>query len=258
MEEAKNKIESLLFATGRAMGMEEIAELTNLPKEQIEISLRELQNDYAEKESSLFLFHDNNTWKLAVKDKYLHILQKIVTETELDKSVTETLAVIAWKYPILQADVIKLRNNKAYDHLRQLEELGFIVREVHGRTRSIKLSPKFFEYFDLPYKEQRDKEAVNQSIPEAVKETVKLTEQEIENTEKLIEQKKMEKKELAKKSEEEKEKAREAAEELEQLEKAEKLEDIEEEKKEIKEKPKEKVEQVSEEEVANSFKSMFG
>ena len=121
--EAKNKIESLLFATGRFMNIEEISELTHLPKDQVELSLRELQDDYGKRESSLFLFHENGNWKLAVKDKYIEVLQKIVSDTELDKSVTETLAVIAWKYPILQADVIKLRNNKAYDHLRQLEGL---------------------------------------------------------------------------------------------------------------------------------------
>lgn len=250
MEEAKNKIESLLFATGRAMNIEEISGITNLPKEQVELSLRELQNDYGKRESSLFLFSDGDLWKLTVKDRYLHIMQKIVTETELDKSVTETLAVVAWKYPILQADVIKLRNNKAYDHLRQLEELGFIARERHGRTRSIKLTPKFFEYFDLP---SDKKDAID--MPDSIKQTVELTEEEIKNTENLIEQKKMEKGKLAEKEEKEKDEARKASDELEELDR---VDEFKEESKQVPEVKKEKPEKIPEEEVTNAFKNMFG
>ena len=57
------------------------------------------------------------------------MVRKIVTETELTRSVMETLAVIAFKYPILQSDLIKLRTNKAYDHLVELEKSGYISRQ---------------------------------------------------------------------------------------------------------------------------------
>ena len=40
------------------------------------------------------------------RNKY--VVGKIVTETELSKTVTETLAVIAFKYPIKQSDLIKI------------------------------------------------------------------------------------------------------------------------------------------------------
>jgi DNA-binding PadR family transcriptional regulator len=80
----------------------------------------------------------------------------IVTETELSKTIMETLAVIAFKYPIKQSDLIKIRTNKAYDHLKELEGLGYISRQKHGRTNLIKLTDKFFEYFDLPKEKLRE------------------------------------------------------------------------------------------------------
>ena len=100
---------------------------------------------------------------------YSAIVQKVVSQTELDKPLMQTLAVIAWKYPVLQADVIKIRHNKAYDHLKQLEELGFVSRQVFGRTRKLTLTPKFFEYFDLPSEEQA-KEVFKNIVPSKVKE----------------------------------------------------------------------------------------
>ncbi len=61
----------------------------------------------------------------------------------------ETLAVIAWKAPVLQSEVVRIRTNKAYDHLSELESSGFISRAKHGRTKLVKLTDRFFSYFDV-------------------------------------------------------------------------------------------------------------
>jgi len=95
------------------------------------------------------LIKDGTTWRINVREKFAPIVKKIVSETEFSKTVMETLAVIAWKAPVLQCDVIKIRTNKAYDHISELEEAGFISRIKKGRTQLIRLSEKFFSYFDL-------------------------------------------------------------------------------------------------------------
>ena len=63
--------------------------------------------------------------------------------------VLETLAVIAWQAPILQSEVVNIRQNKAYEHISELIELGFIKKEPEGRSYRISLTEKFFEYFDV-------------------------------------------------------------------------------------------------------------
>jgi len=95
------------------------------------------------------------------------------------------LAVIAWRHPVLQSEVIKIRTNKAYDHIKHLEELGFLTKKKKGRTCEIKLSEKFFRYFDLP--DEKD-----------IKEVFKKTEQQHATQEELKiqeEKKKLEEKE---------------------------------------------------------------
>ncbi|MBW2991973.1 SMC-Scp complex subunit ScpB [Candidatus Woesearchaeota archaeon] len=206
MSEEANKVEALLFSSGRKMSEEELSRLTGIKPEQLKQALEELKRKHEGEGSPLILLNEGENWKLMTKEKYLSLIQNIVTETELDKSLMETLAVIAWKYPILQADVIKLRNNKAYDHLRELEEAGFIAREKHGRTRTIKLTPKFFEYFDLPPSKAHTKEAFKEIVPEEIREGIEKTESDIEDTEKEIEERKKQKEEIEKKMREEKEK----------------------------------------------------
>ena len=166
----KSKVEAILFSTGHRISLEEISKLSRSMKEDVLASLQELRKEYDEKQSSLMLVEEGDFWKFTVRDHFIPMVRKIVTETELTKSVLETLAVIAFKYPILQSDLIKLRTNKAYDHLVELEKSGYISRQKHGRTNLIKLTEKFFRYFDLTEEKLREKFKDFDSIAKAIKE----------------------------------------------------------------------------------------
>ena len=187
MPDLKKKVEALLFSSGKRMSIEEISKLCHAEPEDIKQYLIELKKEYEEKDSSLMLIEEGNFWKLTVREKYLPIVQKIVTETELSKTILETLAVIAFKYPILQSDLIKIRTNKSYDHLNELEEAGYISRQKQGRTKLIKLTEKFFKYFDLPkdkLNEQfKDFGGIAKAIEEKEQEIEKIKEEQIKRAE---------------------------------------------------------------------------
>lgn len=149
MDELKSKVEAILFSSGKKMSLDNIAKLVNSSSSSVDKVALDLQKFYNDSESALMLIKDGDTWRINVREKFSHLVKKIVSETEFSKTVMETLAVIAWKAPVLQCDVIKIRTNKAYDHISELEEAGFISRLKKGRTQLIRLSEKFFNYFDL-------------------------------------------------------------------------------------------------------------
>ena len=167
---AKSKVEAVLFSVGHKITIDEICKLCRSRKDEVLEALQELRAEYDSKQSSLMLFEEGDSWKFAVRDHLISVVRKIVTETELTRSVMETLAVIAFKYPILQADLIKMRTNKAYDHLSELEKSGYISRQKHGRTNLIKLTEKFFRYFDLTEEKLKDQFKDFDSIARAIKE----------------------------------------------------------------------------------------
>jgi segregation and condensation protein B len=149
-DEVRKSIEALLFASGRPIKIQELAMLIRLKSEEaIRQQLIMLQKDYDSRDSPISVAEDNNGWKLTVRERHLPLIARINPNTELSKTLMETLAVVAWKQPILQSEIIRIRTNKAYEHLSQLEEMGFLTKEKHGRTQLVKLSQKFFEYFDL-------------------------------------------------------------------------------------------------------------
>ncbi|MBI2208320.1 SMC-Scp complex subunit ScpB [Candidatus Woesearchaeota archaeon] len=169
----KNKLDALLFSSGRKMSVEELSKLAKAKEDEVQAALEELKKEYHEKNSSTMLINEGNFWKLTVREQFLPLVRNIVTETELSRTIMETLAVIAFKYPIKQSDLIRIRTNKAYDHLKELEEMGYITRQKHGRTNLIKLTQKFFEYFDLPQENLREQFQDFQSIARAIEEKEK-------------------------------------------------------------------------------------
>ena len=185
----KSKVEAVIFSVGHKISLDEISRLCRSRKEDVLAALQELKNDYEQKQSSLMLIDDGDFWKFSVHDTYMPMVRKIVTETELTKSVMETLAVIAFKYPILQSDLIKIRTNKAYDHLVELEKAGYISRQKHGRTNLIKLTEKFFKYFDLTedkLKEQfKDFDSIARAIKEKEEEVIKIKEDQAKKAQEL-------------------------------------------------------------------------
>ncbi|MFH1438935.1 MAG: SMC-Scp complex subunit ScpB [Candidatus Woesearchaeota archaeon] len=149
-DDLKSKLEALLFASGRKMELDELARLVKIrDRAIIKEKLMELKEEYEKRKSPVILIEEGDKWKLTVHENQIQLVRQINTHTELSKTMIETLAVIAWKQPMLQSDVIKIRTNKAYDHIKELMDMGFVVKERYGRTYLLKLTQKFFEYFDL-------------------------------------------------------------------------------------------------------------
>lgn len=147
--ELKNQIEALLFACGRKMTLEELKLHLPASSAAIKEAAAALQKEHDERQSPVMVVQEGDSWKLTTREKYLSIVRKINPNTELTKTMMETLAVIAWKQPITQSEVIAIRTNKAYEHIGELEKMGFLVKEKYGRTFMLKLTQKFFDYFDL-------------------------------------------------------------------------------------------------------------
>lgn len=154
MDDIKKEVEAVLFAAGRAVSLSEMESLlsVNTPG-LVKEAISELKQGYSERDSPILLIDEGDGWKLTVKEKFLPIVHRVNPHTELSKAVMETLAVVAWKQPILQSEVIRIRTNKAYDHIKELATLGFLIKEREGRSYSLKVTQKFMEYFDLPNQE---------------------------------------------------------------------------------------------------------
>ncbi len=144
----KSRIEAVLFITARAVTTDEISNILDAEKEDIEEAILELIMDYSAREGALEI-DDEDGYIIQVKEDYIDIVE-LLCPVDLKPAVLRTLSVIALKEPIRQSDLKELRSN-AYEHIQELLEKGLITRtkDKNGRSFNIKTSPKFAEYFKL-------------------------------------------------------------------------------------------------------------
>ncbi len=187
----RKRVEAILFAVGKEITTERLASLCSLEIKEVNKIVKGLSKDYAEQDNSLKIEKREQGWKLTVKDEFIPLVTNLVSSTELEGALMETLAVVAWKYPIVQSEIVKLRGSGAYEHMRELVDQGFIEKERFGRTYRVKLTKKFFEYFDLPSEEA--KKAFLQEVPQEVLEEAEDVEKEADEVERLVEIEKVEK-----------------------------------------------------------------
>lgn len=158
MQKDKDRVEAILFTTGRFLDLEEISKLVGIGSVgYLKQILEDLKLEYNNEKGALEIINENNKWKLGLKKEFLYLTEQLLSDAELDKPTQETLAIIAYRQPAIQADVIEIRGNKAYDHIKKLKEEGFIATERFGRTRLLKLAPKFYDYFDIVEDQLKEK-----------------------------------------------------------------------------------------------------
>ncbi len=148
--ERKKILEAALFMASGFVPIEKLKEtLGTQSSAEIMVSLNELKKDYVEKNSSIEIFIDreSDSFGMRVNPDYSEKVKHFASSSELNSGVQKTLALVSYKQPILQSQVIKYRNTKAYDHIHELLEKGFISRQKYGRTYVLKTTKKFLEYF---------------------------------------------------------------------------------------------------------------
>ena len=149
MDEVTKRIEAVLFTLGKFVSLEELAKYCEMGSlGLIKQALEELEKEYANRDTALVLQEMDGKFKLNIKKEYGYLTNKLVSGTEFDASTTKTLAVIAYKAPVLQAEIIKIRGNKAYDHIKLLKEALLVTADPKGHSYILKLTPQFYEYFD--------------------------------------------------------------------------------------------------------------
>ncbi len=150
MADIKKEVESLLFSSGKVISEKDLSELIGAKPSDVKKALETLKADYDTRDTSITLMQTLDGWKMNVKEQFVSLVTKIVADTELDFPLLETLSVIAYRAPAWQAEVIKARETNAYEHIQTLIEAGFVERIKQGRSFTLGLTQKFFDYFDVP------------------------------------------------------------------------------------------------------------
>ena len=149
-KEKMKTLEAIFFVSGRFLTMSELVALSDLNPAIIPGLIEKIQEKYNDRDSAIEIVEKAGAWKMDVKADYTYLINKLATgSAEFSKAEQETLAIIAFKQPIKQSVIIKIRGNKAYEHVKKFADLGLIRKKKAGRTHELSLSDDFYDYFNV-------------------------------------------------------------------------------------------------------------
>jgi segregation and condensation protein B len=149
-------IEALLFSSDKPLTVKEIHDvLPDAEKSEIRNSIKVLTHDYDTLERSFVLKEVAGGYQFRSRPEYgsyiLRMFQK--TPNRLSKATIETLAIIAYKQPIMRSEIERLRGVDVGGIVRTLMEKGLIKimgrKELPGRPLIYGTTKRFLEVFDL-------------------------------------------------------------------------------------------------------------
>ena len=149
-------IESLLFASDKPLTTADIHScLPDVDMGEIKSALRVLQYEYEAFGRSFGLKEVAGGYQFRSHPEYGPYILKMLQSSppKLSKAAMETLAVIAYKQPILRQEIERLRGVDVGGMLRNLLEKGLIRimgrKNLPGRPLVYGTTKKFLEVFDL-------------------------------------------------------------------------------------------------------------
>ena len=164
MENKKAVIEAILFAVGKEVSIEQLMMALELPKDEIEHLLQEIQEEKNKNpQSGVELIKIDEKYQLATKKEYYEYIYPIVDQRakpNLSNAALETLAIIAYNPRVTRAEIEAIRGVGADACIYKLMEYNLIEEagkaDLPGKPMTYKTNNEFLRMFgysslnDLP------------------------------------------------------------------------------------------------------------
>jgi len=150
-EEIRARIEAALYSSGRALDAEQLAKAAGISsKKRAMDEAKAIQLRMKSMVSAIEVVeYPGQRYAMQLKAEYTSVARKFATKPLLSKAALRTLSFIAYFQPISSADLALRRGSQAYDHVKDLEEIGFLAWERKGRSKLYRTTTEFSEYFGL-------------------------------------------------------------------------------------------------------------
>ncbi len=150
-KEALAKVEAALYAAGRPLELGELSKVAGTSSERKTVALaRELAKAVNAAMGAVEVVeYPGPRFAMQLKAEYIQVARRFATRPLLTRAALRTLSYIAYFQPLPASELVLRRGSAAYQHLKELEEVGFVDSQKQGRGRVYSTTGRFAEYFGL-------------------------------------------------------------------------------------------------------------
>ncbi len=146
-------IEAALYVTGKPLDIKTLGSIVGFrSEEKVRDLARSLKEKYGNDGTSLEVLElSDGRFVMQLKPQFVRHVKKLATRQLLTPGPMKTLSFIAYRQPVSQSFLAKVRGNLTYSHVKQLREIGLVSEEKLGRTKVLRTTPNFADYFNLSH-----------------------------------------------------------------------------------------------------------
>jgi len=148
--------EAVLFASDESLTAARLADIVGTSVKQLRQHIKNLNDKYEANNNAFRIEQIAGGYQMLTLSDYNHWLKKLLrvrSDTKLSPAALETLAIIAYKQPVIRADVEAIRGVQVGEIIRNLMYKGLVKivgrAEVLGRPMLYGTTKKFLEIFGL-------------------------------------------------------------------------------------------------------------
>ena len=156
MKNLKNIIESMLFVSEDPLTIDRIKNvLTFADTKEIRNALKVLLDEYESRKGGFFLHEVAGGYQIRTRPEYTEWIKRLVKPNprRISKASLETLAIIAYKQPVIRSDIEHIRGVDCGGVIRMLLERKLVRvlgrKKIPGRPLIYATTKQFLETFDL-------------------------------------------------------------------------------------------------------------
>jgi segregation and condensation protein B len=149
-------VEAVLFASDESLSESRLAKIVETSVKQVRQCIKNLNDKYQANNNAFRIEQIAGGYQMLTLSPYNYWLKKLLrvrSDSKLSPAALETLAIIAYKQPVMRADIEVIRGVAAGEVIRTLCYKGLVKivgrAEVLGRPMLYGTTKKFLETFGL-------------------------------------------------------------------------------------------------------------
>lgn len=152
----KHLLEAILFLSGEPVTLSSLKDVTEMQDTELKKLMDELMTDYRERNGGILIAEIADGYQMITNIAYALWLKKFRAKSasaKLSASALETLAIIAYRQPIIKAEIEQLRSVNSDGVVKTLLDRKLVKilgrKEAPGRPLLYGTTKEFLQYFGL-------------------------------------------------------------------------------------------------------------
>ena len=148
-EKLRSLIEAALYMSNEPLSAEQMSKMFKQNAQSIREAVDDLKAEMNRPDRGVYILETSAGFQIRVKPQFAPHVRRLTPYKDLSRGLLRLLALVAYKQPITQSEIVKVIGNRTYEYVKILTDRGLIKAIKKSRTKALVPTKEFANYFGL-------------------------------------------------------------------------------------------------------------